>query len=129
MAMTNSVKRISAGAAALLGGVLLAGTVGATAASAAEPGVVEFCAQGDYAAYVEFQPFGGGDAGMASTIQNPGECWKHEVGPAGGSTAVDVWGLRADGSTFHVGSASYDTDAGIGLGAQGDESAPSLTKW
>lgn len=129
MAMTNSVKRISAGAAALLGGALLAGTVGATAASAAEPGVVEFCAQGDYAAYVEFQPSGGGDAGMASTVQSPGQCWKEEVGRAGASTAVDVWGLRPDGSTFHVGSASYNTDAGIGLGAQGSENAPSLSQW
>ena len=34
MGMNNSVRRISAGAVALLGGALLAGTVGATAASA-----------------------------------------------------------------------------------------------
>ncbi|MCX2729097.1 hypothetical protein OOZ19_02480 [Saccharopolyspora sp. NFXS83] len=129
MAMTNSVKRISAGAAALLGGAVLVATAGATAASAAEPGVVELCAQGDYATYVEFQPFGDGGAGMASTVQEPGQCWKQEAGPAGGSTAVDVWGLRADGSTFHVGSATYDTADGIGLGAKGSESAPSLAKW
>lgn len=129
MAKTNSVKRISAGAAALLGGAVLAATAGATAASAAESGVVEFCAKGNYAAYVEFEPTGGGDAGMASTVQNPGQCWKQEVGRAGTSIPVNVWGVRADGSNFYVGSTDYVTDAGIGLGAQGTVKAPSLTQW
>ncbi|MFR9730973.1 hypothetical protein ACL03H_17245 [Saccharopolyspora sp. MS10] len=133
MGMKNSVKRISVGAAALLGGAVLAGTVGATAASAAEPGKVEFCAQGNYAAYVEIHPvdLGGGSssAGMASTIQNPGQCWKHSFDSAGATAPVDVWGIRADGSTFHVGASSYTTGAGIGLGAQGTPANPSMVQW
>ncbi|MEU6131468.1 hypothetical protein ABZ805_20040 [Saccharopolyspora sp. NPDC047091] len=131
--MNNSVRRISAGAVALLGGALLAGTVGATAASAAVPGKIEFCAQGDYAAYVEVHSvdLGGGmsSPGMASTIQNPGQCWNHDFSSAGPNAPVDVWGIRADGSTFHVGASTYNAGSGIGLGAQGSEGNPSMVQW
>ncbi|MCA1189009.1 MULTISPECIES: hypothetical protein [unclassified Saccharopolyspora] len=121
------------GAAALLGGALLAGTVGAAAASAAEPGAVQFCAQGDYAAYVDIHSVDLGDGtlspGMLSTVQEPGQCWESDLGSIGPDAPVDVWGIRADGSTFHVGASTVDPGSGTGLGAQGTAANPSLAQW
>ncbi|WP_190812458.1 hypothetical protein [Saccharopolyspora pogona] len=135
MGVKNAVKRVvvGLGATGLLSGALLAGTVATASASTIPNGYIQICAQGNYSAYVEVHPaeLGGGmtTGGMASTIQRPGNCWMQKLSTHGVDAPVDVWGIRPDGSTFHVGAASYNSKDGLGLGAQGTVSRPTMAKW
>ncbi|MCX2731487.1 hypothetical protein OOZ19_14675 [Saccharopolyspora sp. NFXS83] len=111
----------------------MAGTVATASASTVPDGQVQICAQGDYAAYVDIHPveLGGGmtSPGFMSTVQKPGSCWQSKVNTSGATAPVDVWGIRADGSKFHVGASSFNSKTGLGLGAQGTAAAPSMAQW
>ncbi|MGW5645155.1 hypothetical protein ACWEV3_37265 [Saccharopolyspora sp. NPDC003752] len=135
MGVKNAVKRVvvGLGATGLLSGALLTGTVATASASTIPDGYIQICAQGNYSAFVDIHPAelggGGTTVGVISPVQRPGSCWLRKFSTHGVDAPVDVWGIRPDGSQFHVGAASYNSKDGLGLGAQGTVGAPTMAKW
>ncbi|MPY32762.1 hypothetical protein FNH09_16230 [Streptomyces adustus] len=94
---------------------LLAGTASSASASTIQNQWVQLCAQGNYAAYVEF-PYRGYSS---SFVVGPGECqwWNRpSIGTWEPINVVDAWTGKVVGTTWYKGDVS-----GVGIGAEGWE--------
>lgn len=97
-------------AAAVLGGA------GSSYASTIAKGDVQLCAQGNYAAVLQFPDRGG----YESTVVSPGQCWKGHMG-GNGSEPINVIGIyNTSSNTFKIGTVYFNgSTSGIGIGAEG----------
>ena len=122
---------------ALCGAVGAAVTVGATEASASTipAGHIQICAQGSYSAYIHVlsEPVPGTSEytrDFSSPIQTQGECWWTAFDTSGASVQVDVVGVhQSNGQDFYIGSYWWNSSSGMGIGAEGSESAPWMEQW
>ena len=124
---------------ALAAGVAMAAGLGLSAATSASAstipnGQIQICAQGNYRAYIHILPrtindSGFNTGGMASVLINPGQCRIYTFNTHGGANQVDVVGIRPDGSEFYIGSQWWNSNTGLGLGAQGSPSNAYIWQW
>jgi hypothetical protein len=118
-------------------GVLVAGVVAGAApasASAIPNGHIQFCAQGGYSGYIHIlsAPIPGTGAttpSLASTIQNPGNCWWTSFNTSGQWVQVDVVGIHSNGSEFYINSYWWNSRTGLGIGAEGGENSAWTQEW
>jgi hypothetical protein len=129
---TKLIRRSTALGAASLAVFAGLGLVAAAPASASTVAKehVRLCAQGTYRAYLHIVPrtaVGGFSTGSAtSTVVTPGHCVTIAFDTLGGSNEVKAIGVRADDSTFLVGTRSWNSRTGLALEARGTASDPRL---
>jgi hypothetical protein len=129
MKISGRLKRIVAAVSTVgvLSGVVIAASAGVASASTIPTGRVQLCAQGNYAAYLQFPDRGG----LESALVPQGQCWDQYMG--GNSwepiKVYGVWNTNPNQS-FYIGTEWYDgAVSGIGIGAEGVTTAPCLWTW
>lgn len=121
----------------LCGVVAAAVTVGATEASASTipAGHIQICAQGSYPAYIHLlsEPVPNSNLytrDLSSPVQESGQCWWTAFDTGGAWVQVDVVGVHpSSGQDFYIGSYWWNSSSGLGIGAEGTESAPWMEQW
>jgi hypothetical protein len=129
MKVSGKIKRIAAAASAVgvLSGAAIAASAGVASASTIPTGEVQICAQGNYAAYIEFPDLND----STSTVVPQGQCWISPV-HSDGWEPIDVYGIwnTHPGQSFYIGTEWYDEAvSGIGIGAEGTSTSPYLWTW
>jgi hypothetical protein len=136
----RSVGRRALVALGLTGAMAATVIVGAANASASTipNGHIQICAQGTYPTFLHvlLAPSNSGDAGPFESFvvfpnQGSNSCWWNEtpISTNGQWVQVDVVGFRANGAEFYIGSKWWNSDYGLGIGAEGSESAPWIQTW
>jgi hypothetical protein len=141
MSMKSIARRAVVGFG-LFGVVATAIVTGAADASASTipAGHIQICAQGDYPVFIHVlsEPVPNSNEftrSLVSRVVSPNEgsasCWKNstEFTTLGRSVQVDVVGLHSDGSQFYIGSEWWNSQTGLGIGAEDTVSSPRLETW
>jgi hypothetical protein len=119
-------------------GAITAAVVGGAAQASASTipnGNIQICAQGSYPAYIHVLPAPIPNSGGATTgtfesfVQSPGNCWMHSFDSDGQTVQVDVVGLHGNGSEFYIRSYWWNSQTGLGIGAEGSEWSPWTEQW
>lgn len=139
MKISGKLKRgaVAVGAVSALSGALIAGSAGVASASTIPAGHIQICAQGDYPVFIHVLPAtipnSGGETttSFASPVVNPGQCWwdQNPFSTQGQWPQVDVVGIHSDGSQFYIRSYWWNSDSGLGIGAEGDQWSPWTETW
>jgi hypothetical protein len=69
--------------------------------------------------------------GFESHVVLPGQCWWNQQPDStlGQWQQVDVVGYHSNGSEFYIRSYWWNSDSGLGIGAEGDQWSPSTETW
>lgn len=127
----------AAGVAGALAATAVAGATDASASTIPD-GHIQLCAQGSYGVFLHILsvpiPNSAAITGSVdSIVLHPNEgwnsCWWTPWNTHGQRAQVDIVEVRPDGSQFYIGSKWWNSDTGLGIGAEGSESHPWLQTW
>jgi hypothetical protein len=101
---------------------------------------IQICAQGTYPVFIHVlsAPIPNANeitATFESFIVFPNQgansCWWNQIPftTSGQWVQVDVVGMHANGSEFYIGSKWWNSQGGLGIGAEGNESSPWIQTW
>lgn len=128
MSIKRTLRRVLApiAATALLSGAVVSLAAGPAEASSIPNGYLQLCAQGGYAAQLTVYPTEqNGNVTEFHFSVAEGTCYIQPVDTYGETAWVEV--DEADGTL--VGYATYNSDGGLGLGAEGSAGSPWVQNW
>jgi hypothetical protein len=131
-----------AAATAIVGGLVAGAVATPASASTIQRGWIQFCVQGNYTAFIhvlsELDPKTGRDTTTVQTSpMRPGQvinggppgCTWFPWDTDGVSVQVDVVRVAPDGSQHWINDTWYNSNSGLGIGAEGTQTNPYITTW